>query len=297
MWAKFKLFSALVAMEHTIFSGMFILIAMVVASVQAHASLWFGSSTLILCGLALLGARNFAMGFNRLVDRKFDIKNARTKGRPSVDGRISVLAQVCFCALNALLFVGASYAINALAFKLSFLFLLILGGYSYMKRFSYLAHLVLGVCLGLAPIAGVVAILGAVPLWSVFLALGVVFWVAGFDLLYSLQDIEFDRKEGLYSVPAIFGEQKSLWLSRLAHLLAVLCWVGFVQSAHLGLVADLGVLANLGILIYEQWLVHRDFKNIPKAFFVFNGYLGVVFLGFILLDRGVWLFGGSLGTF
>ncbi|BEG57091.1 4-hydroxybenzoate polyprenyltransferase UbiA [Helicobacter sp. NHP21005] len=287
MLEKLKLLGYLVAIEHTIFSGMFILIALVVASLQAHLGLVAGLRNLLLCTLALLFARNFAMGFNRLADRKFDIKNARTQNRPSVDGRISVPTMRAFCVANALGFVGVSYLINPLAFKLSWPFLAILAGYSYMKRFSYLAHLVLGVCLGLAPIAGVVAVLGAIPLWSVWLALGVAFWVAGFDLLYSLQDIEFDRKEGLYSVPAIFGAQVTLWVSRTCHALAVLFWAGFVDSAQLGGVAWLGVGVCLGILIYEQWLVLKDFKNIPKAFFVTNGYLGVVFLGFIIVDRGL----------
>ncbi|WP_104732746.1 menaquinone biosynthesis prenyltransferase MqnP [Helicobacter salomonis] len=290
MWARIKLFGELVALEHTIFSSMFILIAIVVASVQRYASLWCGPELLLLCLLALLGARNFAMGFNRLVDRKFDKANPRTQSRPSVDGRIHIWGLVSFCIFNALLFVGVSYAINTLAFVLSFPFLLILGGYSYMKRFSTLAHVVLGVSLGLAPIAGVVAVLGEIPLWSVFLALGVVFWVAGFDLLYSLQDMEFDKRVGLHSVPAKFGASKTLALSRTAHLLAVLCWYGFVWSAHLSWLAYGGVGASAWILIYEQLLVHKDFKNIPKAFFVSNGYLGVVFFVFILLDGGVRLY-------
>ncbi|MFC3847005.1 menaquinone biosynthesis prenyltransferase MqnP [Helicobacter baculiformis] len=290
MWARIKLFSELVALEHTIFSSMFILIAIVVASVQRYASLWCGPKLLLLCLLALLGARNFAMGFNRLVDRKFDKANPRTQKRPSVDGRIQTWGLVGFCVLNALLFVGVSYAINDLAFALSLPFLVILGGYSYMKRFSALAHAILGVSLGLAPIAGVVAILAQIPLWSVFLALGVVFWVAGFDLLYSLQDMEFDRRVGLHSVPAQFGAQKTLEFSRLAHVLAVLCWGGFVWSASLGWLAFSGVLVSALILIYEQFLVHKDFKNIPKAFFVSNGYLGVVFFLFILLDSGVRLY-------
>ncbi|GMB95263.1 menaquinone biosynthesis prenyltransferase MqnP [Helicobacter heilmannii] len=287
MLEKLKLLGYLVAIEHTIFSGMFILIALVVAGLQARLGLLESVQTLFLCALALLFARNFAMGFNRLADRKFDIKNERTKNRPSVDGRISLPTLQVFCVANALGFVGVSYAINALAFKLSLPFLAILAGYSYMKRFSYLAHLVLGVCLGLAPIAGVVAVLGAIPLWSLWLALGVAFWVAGFDLLYSLQDMEFDKKEGLYSVPAIFGAQATLWVSRVCHILAVLFWALFVRSAHLGGVAWLGVGVCLMILIYEQWLVLKDFRNIPKAFFVTNGYLGVVFLGFILVDRGL----------
>ncbi|MFP6162772.1 menaquinone biosynthesis prenyltransferase MqnP [Helicobacter pylori] len=283
---QIKALSELVALEHTIFSSMFLLMAMVISSYQKNQTLFFGLETLILCFLALLGARNFAMGFNRLVDRDIDKDNPRTKNRPSVDGRISVKGMVVFSALNALLFVGVSYFINPLAFRLSLPFLIILGGYSYFKRFSSLAHFIVGLALGLAPIAGSVAVLGDIPLWNVFLALGVMLWVAGFDLLYSLQDMEFDKQRGLFSIPSQLGEKWCLNLSRLSHLVALICWFFFVKCYHGGLFAYLGLGVSALILLYEQILVARDYKNIPKAFFVSNGYLGVVFFIFIVLDVG-----------
>ncbi|PAF54283.1 4-hydroxybenzoate polyprenyltransferase [Helicobacter sp. 13S00482-2] len=290
MLKKLKNFSELVAFEHTVFSGAFILIAMVVASMEINKSVWFGFDTLFLCALALVSARNFAMGFNRYCDRDIDIKNSRTNTRPSVDGRISPTSVLLFCILNAVIFVLTSYFINQLAFYLSLPFLMVLGGYSYMKRFSYLAHLILGISLGLAPIAGVIAVQGEIPLWGLFLSIGVVFWVAGFDLLYSLQDIDFDKKEGLYSIPSIFGEQKTLLISRFFHLFAVIFWGFFVYFSQGWFFAYAGLLVSICMLIYEQYLVSLDFKNIPKAFFVTNGYLGFVFFIFILLDSSVRMF-------
>lgn len=292
MFKKIKNFSELVAFEHTVFSGAFILIAMVVASMEINKSVWFGFDTLVLCALALVSARNFAMGFNRYCDRDIDIKNSRTNKRPSVDGRISPLAMLLFCIINAIIFVLTSYFINNLAFYLSVPFLIVLGGYSYMKRFSYLAHLILGISLGLAPIAGVIAVEGWIPLWSVFLCVGVIFWVAGFDLLYSLQDIEFDREEKLYSIPSAFGERKTLIISRIFHFIAVIFWALFVYFSQGWFFSYIGLLISMTMLIYEQYLVSLDFRNIPKAFFVTNGYLGFIFFIFILIDGFARMFYG-----
>ena len=277
-------FSDLVAFEHTIFSSSFILIAIVVASMQKYEIPWCGWETFILCVLALISARNFAMGFNRLKDRDIDARNLRTNKRPSVDGRISLAALIVFNVFNALIFVCVSYFINTLAFYLCVPFLIILAFYSYTKRFSAMAHWVLGVCLGLAPIAGVIAVMVEITLWSVFLSVGVLFWVAGFDLLYSIQDIEFDKDNHLHSIPAYFGINATLWISRLCHLLAVGFWVGFVYEAHLGFAAQIGVALAACMLCYEQYLVGAHLKNIPKAFFVTNGYLGMIFFICILVD-------------
>lgn len=291
IFQKFRNFSQLVVFEHTVFSSAFILIAMVSASMQENNSVWFGFRVLFLCALALISARNFAMGFNRYCDRDIDIKNSRTNNRPSVDGRISKNGILIFCIVNAGVFIVVSYLINDLALYLCVPFLIILGGYSYMKRFSYLAHLVLGLSLGLAPIAGVIAVTGTLSLWSIFLSIGVIFWVAGFDLLYSLQDIEFDKQEKLYSIPAVFGEQKTLWISRAFHLLAIFFWTLFVYASGGGIFAYVGLLISIAMLGYEQYLVYLNFRNIPKAFFVTNGYLGFVFFAFILIDgvtRGIY---------
>lgn len=283
---KLKDFSELVVFKHTIFSSTFLLVAVIVAfhHIESTINATFVIKILILCAFALIFARNFAMAFNRFCDTKFDALNPRTNTRPSVDGRISPNAMFVFIILNALGFIIVSFLINALAFTLSVPFLLIIGAYSYFKRFSSLAHFILGISLSLAPIAGVVAVLGMIPLWSMFLSLGVLFWVAGFDLLYSLQDIDFDKANGLFSIPSRYGLKTTIFISRFAHILAVIFWALFVVYSNGGLYAYLGVLSAFVMLIYEHYLVAKDLLNIPKAFFQTNGYLGVVFLIFIFLD-------------
>lgn len=276
----FKKYLELVKFSHTIFSIPFILIAMIVASDG-----WFGWRLLILGILAAISARNFAMAVNRLVDKDIDAKNERTKFRISVTGEISEKEIKLFIFANALIFVGVSYLINPLAFKLSIPILFILGFYSYVKRFSEYVHLILGISLGLAPIAGVIAVSEEIPCWSVFLSLGVMFWVAGFDILYSLQDMEFDKKENLYSIPAKIGEEASLLISKMFHLFSVVFWLLFVIYAKLGFFAYLAILVSAIMLYYEHKLVKKDFRNIPKAFFDVNGFLGIIFLVLIILDK------------
>ena len=281
---KLEDFSELVMLKHSVFSLPFIFIAMIVASWQISGSGWFGWRLFLLGLVAAVSARNFAMGVNRYLDRDVDRLNPRTKGRPSVDGRVTTSQMLGFIVVNALLFVAIAYAINGLAFKLSLPILVVLGAYTLFKRFSAAAHLILGVSLGLAPIAGVVAVLDDVTLWSVYLATGVMFWVAGFDLLYSLQDITFDKKHGLHSVPSKFGAEKTLWIARVFHGLTILFWILFVQSAGLGLCAWLAVLLSAVMLGYEHYLVNKDFTKIDKAFFTVNGYLGFMFIFLVILD-------------
>ena len=268
--------------EHSIFSLPFIFIAMVVA-----ADGWFGFELLFLALFAALSARNFAMGINRYADRDIDAKNPRTKSRPNVDGRVSGSGILLFVAFNAFVFVAVAYMINSLAFVLSLPILLVLASYSYFKRFSSLAHVVLGLSLGLAPIAGVIAVSASVPLWSVLLSVGVLFWVAGFDLLYSLQDEQFDKEQGLYSLPSRYGAEVTLFVSALFHALAALFWLLFVWSAGLGDIALFAAVVSGGVLAYEQKIVRRDYREINRAFFTLNGYLGIVFFLCIVLDRMV----------
>ncbi|MDD2358157.1 MAG: 4-hydroxybenzoate polyprenyltransferase [Thiovulaceae bacterium] len=277
---KLKDFNELVMFQHSIFSLPFIFIAMVVA-----ADGWFGFKLLILGSLAAVTARNFAMGLNRWADREFDSLNPRTASRPSVDGRLDATSIFIFTAVNALAFIGVAYIINELAFFLSFPILFILGSYSYFKRFSEGAHLVLGISLGLAPLAGVVAVQANIPAWSLLLSLGVMFWVAGFDLLYSLQDIDFDKKNGLFSIPSRYGATATLKISAFFHFLTILFWTLFVAVAGLGLFAVLAVVFSFLMLSYEHYLVRKDFTKIDRAFFTVNGYLGIVFFFFIILDR------------
>ncbi|MDD5051942.1 MAG: 4-hydroxybenzoate polyprenyltransferase [Sulfuricurvum sp.] len=273
-------FNELVMFQHTVFSLPFIFTAMIVA-----ANGWFGFKLLILGMLAAISARNAAMGFNRYVDRRFDKHNPRTAGRPSVDGRLDGVSIAIFTVVNALAFMAVSYFINDLAFYLSLPVLIVLLSYSYFKRFSSMAHIVLGISLGLAPIAGAIAVTGTTPLWSLWLSIGVVFWVAGFDLLYSLQDMEFDRTNNLHSIPSRYGSSTTLKISASFHILTIVLWGLFVYQAQLGYPAISAVIFSALMLGYEHYLVRRDFTQIDRAFFTVNGYLGFVFIGLIILDK------------
>jgi len=277
-------FSELVMFKHSVFSLPFIFIAMLVASYLDSGSGWFGWRLLLLGALAAVTARNFAMGVNRYLDRDVDILNPRTKGRPSVDGRVSHTQMLGFILINALLFIVIAYFVNILALQLALPILAVLGAYTLFKRFSALAHLILGVSLGLAPIAGVVAVSGEITLWSLYLAMGVMFWVAGFDLLYSLQDMEFDKANNLHSIPSKFGAKKTMWIARIFHTLAVVFWIAFVMEAALGLWAQIAVLFSAMMLTYEHYIVNKDFTKIDKAFFTVNGYLGFVFILLIIVE-------------
>jgi len=277
---KLKDFNELVMFEHSIFSLPFIFIAMVVA-----ADGWFGFGLLLLGAGAALTARNFAMGLNRYADRDIDGANPRTQDRPNVDGRLDAPTILLFVVVNAFVFIVIAYIINSLAFWLSFPILFVLGSYSYFKRFSSLAHIVLGISLGLAPIAGVVAVSAEITPWSVLLSLGVIFWVAGFDLLYSLQDIEFDIQNKLHSIPSKYGSESTLFISLIFHGLSVIFWAMFVWVAGLGSLAWMAVILSGVMLSYEHHLVRKDFAKIDRAFFTVNGYLGIMFFILIVLDR------------
>lgn len=276
---KIKHFNELVMFQHSIFSLPFIFIAMVVA-----AQGWFGFDLLVLGTLAALSARNFAMGFNRYLDRDIDALNPRTINRPSVDGRIKANEILIFTLLNGFGFIVVAYFVNTLALYLSVPILLIIGSYSYFKRFSFLAHIILGVSLGLAPIAGVVAVSETITLWSLYLSIGVLFWVAGFDLLYSLQDIEVDKKLGLHSIPSQFGVENTMKFSQIMHILTIIFWTMFVVEASLGFFGYVAIATSAVMLGYEHYLVNKDFTKIDRAFFTVNGYLGVVFFILIVLE-------------
>ena len=284
MIKKLKDIAELIVFKHSVFALPFIFVAMIVASKIENGSAWFGFKLLILGTICAVSARNFAMAFNRYQDEDIDKLNPRTASRPSVDGRIGKGNMQLFIVANALIFIICAYFVNSLAFWLSFPILAVLGGYSLFKRFSELAHLVLGLSLGLAPIAGVVAVSATIPLWSVLLCLGVTFWVAGFDLLYSLQDIKFDQENKLFSIPAIYGDKATLFLSAIFHALAFILWLLFAWAAGLGAMAFFGIVVSGVILFSEHRIVRRDFSKIDRAFFTLNGYLGILFFIFVWIS-------------
>ncbi|MDR2635941.1 MAG: 4-hydroxybenzoate polyprenyltransferase [Campylobacteraceae bacterium] len=282
--AVLKDINELIVFKHSVFALPFIFIAMIVASYELNHSAWFGFKLLILGIVCAVSARSFAMAFNRFADNDIDALNPRTANRPSVDGRIGKANMILFIFFNAVLFIFAAWLINQTAFIVSFPILIVLASYSFFKRFSPFAHLVLGLSLGLAPIAGSIAVSGYTYIWSWLLCLGVMFWVAGFDLLYSMQDIEFDKEHKLYSIPAHYGKEAALTVSAGFHIMAVIFWLLFAADASLGFISYIAVAVSAVILVCEHIIVRRDFRKIDRAFFTLNGYLGVLFFIFVLVD-------------
>lgn len=286
--SKIKDILDLIVFKHSIFALPFLFSSMAVAYKIARESAYYGAPSLakaiILGIIAAVSARNFAMATNRLMDEDIDKDNPRCKNRPNISGRIGKKSVLAFIIANALIFIIVCYFINSLAFGLSFGVLFVLGIYSAFKRFSSLVHLVLGFCLGLAPIAASVIVLNEIHIYSVILCLGVMFWTAGFDLLYALQDMDYDKKAGLYSIPAKFGKKATFFISALFHFLAVAFWLLFAWVSGLGVIAYVGVVISGAILFAEHKIVRRNFAQIDKAFFTLNGYLSIIFFIFIWVD-------------
>jgi len=228
---------------------------------------------------AMVGARSAAMTFNRIVDLQYDRMNPRTSTRALPMGILSREFAVVFTLAMSGLFVISAWQLNELCFFLSFPTLAILLSYSYTKRFTALSHLVLGLAVGCAPLAAWLAIRGEFAWPPVLLSAAVMFWVAGFDLIYALQDVEFDRKVGLFSLPARFGIAPALRVSTLFHLATVLLLTGTAILTNLGWIAFGGIAIVAGILYWEHRLVTpQDLSRINVAFFNLNGYISILLL-------------------
>ena len=266
--------------EHTVFALPFALLSLLVASDGRPA--W---STLGWIVVAMVGARSTAMAFNRLADAGFDADNPRTAMREIPSGALRKGPVLSFTLATAALFVLAAWQLNPLCFALSPVALLIVWFYSLTKRFTALSHLFLGLALGVAPVGAWLAVTGEFAAFPVILGLAVMSWVAGFDVLYSCQDLDFDRKVGLHSIPARFGAQAARWIARGLHLVAIAAWTTAFLLVDLGTVAIAGVVLTAGLLAYEHWLVRGgDLTRIDKAFFEVNSWIGMVLLGSTLLD-------------
>jgi len=238
----------------------------------------------LIC-LAMVGARTAAMGLNRLIDADIDARNPRTVGRAIPAGLIGKGVTLTFiCASLALLLVAAA-RLNPLCLKLSPLALFFLVLYSYCKRFTALAHVVLGICLAAAPIGAWIAIRGSIDLPALILGGIVLFWVAGFDILYALQDLEYDRSAGLHSIPVALGVNGSLWAARLFHLVMLVLLVGLYMVMQLGSFFMAGIAVVVAMLAYEHWLLRNgDLRKLDAAFFNMNGYISVAILIFTALE-------------
>jgi 4-hydroxybenzoate polyprenyltransferase len=264
-------FLSLVVFAHTVFALPFALLAAVLAAGGVP-----DGRTLLWILVAMVGARSAAMSFNRIVDRRIDAKNPRTARREIPAGVVSPAAAALFCAASAALFVLAAAQLNRLCLYLSPVALAIVLGYSYAKRVTPLAHLFLGLALAIAPVGAWVAVTGGFALPPVLLGFAVLFWVAGFDVIYSLQDEEFDRAEGLRSIPARFGAARALQLARLFHgATLVLLYAVFLAVSGGWLFGAAVVVAGLFLVRQHRLVSPGDLSRVDAAFFTANGWLSV----------------------
>ncbi|MFM6976489.1 MAG: UbiA-like polyprenyltransferase [Sphingobacteriaceae bacterium] len=278
-----KKYVSLVLFAHTIFAMPFAFIGFFLAlTTTSYTFNWLSLVLMILC---MVFARNSAMAFNRYLDRDFDAKNPRTQVRDIPAGRISAREALIFTLFNTALFIITTYFINPLCFYLSPVALAVVLGYSYTKRFTPLCHLILGLGLALAPIGAYLVVTGQFALTPVFFSLAVLCWVSGFDIIYALQDEDFDRKEKLYSVPAWLGAAKALKVSSFLHVLATLFIVLPLFFTTLSWFYIAGVIFFALLLIYQHSLVKpNDLSKVDRAFQTTNGLASVIFAIFFFLD-------------
>lgn len=277
---KVKTFFELIKFEHTAFALPFAYMGMVAA-----ARGWPGWRVFFFVTLAMVSARTAGMTLNRLIDAKIDAANPRTKNRPLVSGAFKKSWAWATVAVSVLLLLVSAGALNPLCLKLSPVALALLTGYHYAKRFTPYCHWVLGAVLGVAPVGGALAVTGSFDWPAVVLALAVMAWVAGFDILYSLQDVDFDRSARLHSVPVKFGVSKALTLSGACHMATVVLLILFGFLASLGAVYAAGVVITAVLLRIEHGLVGEgDLSRINTAFFTINGWVGILLFVFTAMD-------------
>jgi len=277
---KIVVFLEMIKFSHTVFALPFALTGALLAAGGVPA----GRQVFWII-LAMVGARTAAMGLNRLIDAEIDARNPRTAGRAIPAGLIGKGVTLAFIVAATALMLLAAGMLNPLCLKLAPVALFFLVLYSYCKRFTALAHVVLGICLAAAPIGAWTAIRGSVDVPALILGGVVLFWVAGFDILYALQDLEFDRRAGLHSIPVVLGAAGSLMAARLCHLvmLALLLWL-FV-TLQLGGFFMAGILTAAAMLLYEHWLLrYGDLEKLDAAFFNMNGYISVAIFLFTAAD-------------
>lgn len=240
---------------------------------------------LLLVILCMVFARSAAMAFNRYLDRSFDAKNPRTAIREIPAGIISEKNALLFTILSSLLFISCTFFINKLCFYLSPVALAVVLGYSYTKRFTPLCHLILGLGLSLAPIGAYIAVTGQFSLLPIIFSLSVIFWVSGFDIIYALQDEDFDKSEHLYSIPAWLGKAKALRVSEFLHLFSAAAIVYAGMYGNFGWLYWIGVAVFVGMLFYQHSIVKpTDLRKVNIAFMTANGIASVVFAIFVIVD-------------
>jgi 4-hydroxybenzoate polyprenyltransferase len=294
-----KKYLSLVKFSHTIFAMPFAIIGFFLGVFSSAISIVPGWHTItfapasikiilklfVLVILCMVFARSAAMAFNRYLDRNFDAKNPRTAIREIPAGIISKESALRFVIINCLLFIVITYFINRICFLLSPVALFVILFYSYTKRFTPLCHLVLGIGLSLAPIGAYLAVTGVFAFLPILFSLAVIFWVSGFDIIYALQDVEFDQSQKLFSMPAWLGKAKALRVSELLHILSAGCVVIAGLYGYFGWWYWTGIAVFIGMLIYQHSIVKpNDLSKVNIAFMTANGIASVVFSIFVLLD-------------
>ncbi|HMS08407.1 MAG TPA: UbiA-like polyprenyltransferase [Pyrinomonadaceae bacterium] len=274
-FGKLRTTLEMIKFEHTLFALPFAFLGAVLAADGLPT--W---RQILWITVAMVGARSAAMTFNRIVDREIDAANPRTANRELPSGRLSLSFAWAFLLASVALFVLAAYSLNWLTFALSPVALISVLGYSYAKRFTALAHMMLGWALAISPTAAWIAVRGAIDSEvPILLSLFVLMWTSGFDVLYACQDQEFDRKAGLHSIPARFGIARSLWIARLFHLQAATVLLLILAFTGLGWPAYLGAGAVMALLVYQHTLVKpNDLSKMNAAFFTTNAFVSVILL-------------------
>lgn len=270
----------LIKFSHTIFSAPFMVMSAFLAEKGMPSLRKF-----VIIIIALVSARSCAMAFNRLVDVRYDMHNPRTAYRAALQQKIGLHNVWFFMIGSACFFILSAYALNWLSLILSPVALGIILGYSYTKRFTSLSHFVLGLALAIAPVAAWIGIKGEFSIPPFIIALAVMLWVTGFDIIYSCQDVEYDRGAGLYSLPKKLGIKNALRLSLVSHILTILALLSLMYFSNLHIVYFIGVCLVAGLLFYEHSLVKPDdLSSVNTAFFTVNGLVSLVFMGISLVD-------------
>jgi 4-hydroxybenzoate polyprenyltransferase len=278
---RLRIVLEMIRFEHSVFALPFALTGALLAARYGEGEPWPSLRQLAWIIVAMVGARSAAMTMNRIVDVAYDRANPRTSNRALATGALSLGFAWAFTFASAALLAISAWRLNRLALELSPVALAVLFLYSYTKRFTMWSHLVLGFCLGMSPAAAWIAITGALDPRMLILCAAVTLWVGGFDVLYACQDLDFDRRAGLYSVPKRFGIARALLIARAMHVIMVALLAWLAASFSLPWPAWVGIAVIAALLAYEHSLVHADdLRRLNAAFFAVNGYISLLFLLF-----------------
>ena len=281
--SRISKYFSLVKFSHTVFAMPFALIGFAIGLTEGNNL--FNLRLLLLIILCMVFARNSAMGFNRLADRRYDALNPRTRNREIPSGVISPWAATAFVLINSLLFIVTTYFINPLAFWLSPVALIVILGYSLTKRITALCHLVLGLGLSLAPIGAYISVTGTFDILPLIFSFIVLTWASGFDIIYALQDDDFDRSENLYSIPSVIGRKNALYVSSALHAITFILVIVAGIAGGFGYTFCIGAFIFSALLLYQHLIVsHNDISRVNIAFGTTNGIASILFAVFVIID-------------